>query len=350
MIKQGLCLLCMILTAWSAIGQETGGRYAFQFVSLSNSARLTGLGGGLISVQDEDVTLAYANPASLNQKTNGNISVSHQFHFADIQHTYFAYGHSFKRLGIHTHAGLHHFNYGDFAFGNELGALEGSFTASETAFVLGAAKTFEDKISVGVNVKNLFSAFESYNAYGLAVDVGTIYHIDSGYTSIGLVVKNLGGEITSVNENHTSAPLDIQIGFSKRLKYLPFRFSVIFNQLQRWNVRYDDPNRVQNTTLFGEQNTPGDLEKTTDNFFRHISFNGEFLLGKHQNLRIRGGYNHIRRRELSVESLRSLAGFSMGLGIKISYFKLDYGIGFHHLAGGSHHLSISTHLDKFKKM
>lgn len=349
MIRKLLLLLFVISYSilWS---QQTGGRYAYSFLTLPNSARITGLAGTLITVQDDDVTLAFSNPAALNAKTGGAISLSHQFHFADIQQTYLAYGHRLKKWGLNSHVSLHHLNYGEFNYGDEIGKLEGNFSASETALTFGASYSIQNKLHLGANIKNIFSSFETYNSYGLAMDLGAIYYIDSAYTTLGLVIKNIGGEVNSVYETHYYAPLDVQIGFSKRLKHLPFRFSVIFNQLQRWDVRYDDPNLTQNTNVFGESSSPSSLQKGTDNFFRHLTFSGEFLLGRKQNLRIRGGYNHIRRKELSVQSLRSMAGFSLGLGIKISYFKLDYGIGFHHIAGGAHHLTLSTNLQEFKKM
>ncbi|MBK6564545.1 MAG: type IX secretion system protein PorQ [Saprospiraceae bacterium] len=348
-MKYFYSVFLLFLTTYSLSGQ-TGGNYTYQFLSLPNSARLSALGGSLITVCDDDVTLAYINPASLNPKTHGNISVSHQFHFADIQHTYAAYGHSFSKWKVNTHVGLHHFNYGDFKYGNEIGISEGNFSAGETALIIGASKSIKDKLMLGVNVKSIFSSFETYNSFGLATDIGAIYFIDSAYSSLGLVVRNLGGEISSFNAKNASAPLDIQLGYSKRLKYLPFRFSIILRQLQRWNIRYDDPEKEQSQSLFGEQEEESGLQKETDNLFRHFSFNGEFLLGKNQNFRIRGGYNHIQRKELSVESLRSLAGFSMGIGFKISYFKLDYAATFHHVAGATNHVTISTNLQKFKKL
>lgn len=91
------------------------------------------------------------------------------------------------------------------------------------------------------------------------------------------------------------------------------------------------------------------LNNTIDNIFRHIIINGEFLLGKNENLRLRAGYNHLRRKELSLSTFRSLAGFSLGFGLKINVFKLDYGVGYHHVAGATNHITISTNMGKFLK-
>jgi hypothetical protein len=86
-----------------------------------------------------------------------------------------------------------------------------------------------------------------------------------------------------------------------------------------------------------------------DNAVRHLIFGGEFLLGKQENLHLRLGYNHQRRKELSVSSLRSFAGFSLGLGIRIKQFSIDYGFATYHIAGSTNHIGITTNLDRFGK-
>ena len=50
------------LTAQAPIG----GEHVYEFLNLSQSARVTGLGGHLITVKDDDVALAFGNPAVLN--------------------------------------------------------------------------------------------------------------------------------------------------------------------------------------------------------------------------------------------------------------------------------------------
>ncbi|MEK7257168.1 MAG: hypothetical protein AAB316_20600, partial [Bacteroidota bacterium] len=86
-----------------------------------------------------------------------------------------------------------------------------------------------------------------------------------------------------------------------------------------------------------------------DNLARHLIFNGEFLMGKKENFRLRFGYNPLRKKELSVRNLRSLAGFSMGIGLKINRFRVEFGRSFVHLGAGANHFSISTNLKEFTK-
>ena len=126
---------------------------------------------------------------------------------------------------------------------------------------------------------------------------------------------------------------------------MPLRFSIVGQQLQRWNIRYDDPALRDAQNLFATPDTTtNNFGNFVDNFFRHIVFNGELLLGKTEGLRLRVGYNHLRGAEMRVTGLRSLAGFTAGIGIKVSKFRLDYGFGSYHFAGAAHHFTLSTNL------
>jgi hypothetical protein len=113
-------------------------------------------------------------------------------------------------------------------------------------------------------------------------------------------------------------------------------------------VRYDDPALQTNNPFPGQEpEKENTLAQSVDNIFRHLTFNGEFLLGKTESFRIRLGYDHRLRRELLVPGNGGLAGFNGGLGMRIYRFRLDYGFGIYHLAGATHHLSIGTNLKSF---
>lgn len=347
-MKQWLtaCFFCSFATIMMS---QIGGKNAYEFLNLPSSARITALGGALPSVQDEDITLALSNPASLNEKMHNRISFSHNFHFADVQNGYVAYGRKMEKWKLNTHFAVQYINYGDFNYADLLGNVGESFSAKETAFILGASKKVAERITVGANIKGVFSNLESYSSTGLLTDLGANYVKDSSGFILSFVIKNIGTELTTYNGVRYGTPLDVQIGLSKRLKYLPFRISVIAHHLNKGNYRYDDPSLNQQTDIFGEKIEENKFANAVDNIFRHVIINGEFLLGRNENLRLRVGYNHLRRKELSLNTFRSLAGYSLGLGIKINAFKLDYGIAYHHVAGATNHISISTDLGKFFK-
>jgi hypothetical protein len=349
MRKTVLNVHLMILFMSGILYAQPGGKHAYEFLNLPASARITALGGHLISVQDEDVTLALANPATLNDKMHNRLSFSHNFHFADIQNGYIAYGRKIEKWGLNTHIGIQYIKYGDFTYSDILGNQNGTFSAGETAFVLGASKKVAERITIGTNIKGVFSNLESYSSTGLLMDVGVNYAKDSSGLILSLLVKNMGTELTTYTGTKYGTPLDVQIGISKRLKYLPFRFSIIGQKLHIANLRYDDPDKTTQTDIFGAPIKVNKFGDAIDNLFRHLVFNGEFMLGKNENLRLRFGYNHLRRKELSLSTFRSLSGFSLGFGIKINAFKLDYGVGYYHIAGATNHISVSTDLGKFFK-
>ena len=342
--------LSIVLVAVSVIAYgQFGSRYTYEFLSLPTSARETALGGTLITVIDDDVHLAAANPALLSDQSRRSLTFNQNVHFADISNGYMGYGFGLDKLGIDAHAGVRYARYGDFVLADPLGNRQGTFTANETAIAIGASRALNERIRVGVNTKAIFSTLETYQSFGLAADLGLHYSTGGGLTQVAFVIKNLGGELSTYQDTRHGAPLDIQIAFSRKLKHLPFRFTVTAHQLQQWDIRYDDPDAAQQTDLFGQNEEQSVLSQEIDNLFRHLIFSGEFLLGRSQNLRLRAGYNHFRRRELSVSSFRSLAGFSLGFGLKISKFRIDYGLGYHHLAGAANHLTISTNLHRFTK-
>lgn len=335
-----LFLFCIIACQLQA---QLGPSQVFDFALLPSSARVTAMGGSLISVQDDDVSLAQQNPATLNKLSKYALSINHDFHFAGIRYGYTGGGFHFDSLGLSLHVAAHYVNYGDFVRADIFGNEQGSFTASETAFIIGAAKQLNERISIGVNLKGLNASYDTFGSFGLAADIGAHYNNPDKNYSIAAVIRNIGVQLDPFNELEERIRHDVQIGFSKRLRYLPFRYSIIAHNLQQWNIRYKDPNDIV-TDLEGNIEEENPWIAGTDNFFRHIIINGEFLLGKAENLRLRFGYNHLRKQELSVLSLRSLAGFSFGFGISVKKIRLDYGLGLYHLEGGSHHFGLRMNL------
>ena len=349
-MKQTVLFLAMLCFG-QAVNAQLGGNHVYEFLNLAPSARVTALGGNLITVADDDVNLAFANPALANAGMSQQLSFNHNFHVAGISNGYAAFGQHIDRWKMTFHGGMQYISYGTFDATDEIGNVTGEFKAAEYAFTLGAAQQVYDKVSVGANLKFVTSNFESYNSVGLVGDLGAYYQDTAKLFTMALVLKNIGGQLTTYTpDNRESVPYEMQVGLSKRLRYLPFRVSVIYHNLNRWNVLYDDPNQEENILFIGEgSDVENPAQVWFDNFSRHFIFNGEFLLGKKENFRMRLGYNHLIRKELQVSNFRSLGGFSLGFGIKINRFRLDYGRGFYHLGGGVNHLTISTNFNEFKK-
>ena len=350
MKKHVLILLGLMFWAEMSTAQ-IGGRHVYEFLNLSPSARVTALGNNLITVKDDDLTLGFANPAVLNPSMHQGIAFSHNFHLAGISNGYVGYAHHMDKLATTFSFGIQYVNYGDFTGADEIGNITNSFSANDYSISFGAARKLYDNVSLGANLKFISSQLESYNSYGVSLDLGAFYELPEKRITASFVIKNIGTEITTYREGvRESLPFEIQLGVSKRLENLPFRISIIAHSLETSNLNYDNPSQIQDQLFIGEEpQSQSAFNAWVGNIFKHLIFNGEFLIGKEENFRLRLGYNHFIKTELTVQNYRSLAGFTGGFGIKVNRFKIDYGIGVYHIGGRLNHFTISTNINEFRK-
>ncbi len=345
-----LLTACLCLTLMTTRAQVNGGQSAFAFLELPLSPRITALGGQLVSVRDEDANNAPGNPALLHPDGHQRLSFQHQFHLGGIGNGYFGYAHHVSGWKTTLHAGFQYVNYGDIPLTDAYNHQLGTFRAAEHAVVIGASRTWQERLSYGVNLRYVQSSLESYRATAIGADAGVYYENPESRLGIGMVVRHMGLQTSRYQDGgaRESLPFNVLIGVSKRLAYLPFRLSVTAHSLHRWDVRYDDPS-LRSTNLFTGQDPDekSAFSRHVDNVFRHLVFSGEFLFGKREAFRIRLAYDHRMRREMLVPNYQGLAGFSGGLGFRVYKFRLDYGFAVHHLAGATHHLGIGVPLKEF---
>ncbi|MEM6395478.1 MAG: type IX secretion system protein PorQ [Bacteroidota bacterium] len=347
-----LRLLLSLFLASLFIGQTTaqvGGITAYQFLNLPNSATVAAMGGHHIALADDDLSLANRNPALLNESMAKRVAISHAFHPAGISNSYVAYAVHKPDLRMTFQAGLQYVGYGDFTRRDVTGQDLGSFTASDYALTLGVGRQLSERWRLGVNLKFINSQLADFNSFALGSDIGIHYQDTTGRFGLSLVARNLGRQVSSYNNLREPLPLDIQIGINRELKYLPFRFSIIYRMLNRWDILYDDPNEEEESIFVGfdqESDDRGAGAIWLDNFFRHFVFNGELMVGKNRNLRLRFGYNHGARRELRLSDYRSLAGYSLGFAIRIKRFQIAYGRTTYHIGGGINQLGIDLGFGK----
>ncbi len=343
-------ILLAYLLATSTPYAQIGGQHVYELLDLPYSARHAALGGYALAFQDDDPTTAATNPATLNPQMDGSLSFNHAFFVAGIQHGYAAFAKYLPKQGFTAHMGMQYVNYGLFDRTDEFGQVQGDFKAGEYAMVFGVGKSLYERLSVGANIRLISSQLAQYNSLGLSTDWAMTYRDTSKQLQIALVWRNVGTQIVpympSVRE---PLPFDMQLVLTHRLQHLPFRFSVVYHHLQRWNILYDDPNAEESPAFFDQPTTESPWKARIDNFFRHLVFSGELLAGARDNFRLRISYDYLRHREMTVRNLVSLAGFNFGIGIKVSRFRIDYTRSIYHLAGGTNYFSLSTNLQQFTR-
>ena len=341
---------CSLFVLISVLGfGQSGGLNTLDFLQLVQPARISAIGGANLSVFDGDANMTGFNPGLLNGQMHDKVALNFVDYFAGIN-----YGNVSYTYGIDTvvdrvaQVNLMNANYGTIQYADATGQLTGgSFTANDAVLNLSYAQQLSKQIRGGVTMKFIYSAIESYQAFGVACDLGASYYNEEKELSMGFSVLNIGPNISySDNGARESLPTQVLFGISKKLKYAPFRLSVTFENLQKWDLTVQNPNLTPQTDpLTGELipvKQPGFLDKA----MRHVVIGGEILLTK--NFHIRTGFNYRRMRELSLAARPGLVGMSLGLGFRINRFHLSYARSSYHRAGGTNSISILTRIGDFR--
>lgn len=337
-----IVLSCLPFAAFAQVGGES----TYEFLTLSPSARYTAQGGAYITVKDDDPSIAYGNPSILNPQMHNRISLNTVAYPGGINYGLASYS---RFNGNFTwHSGFQYITYGKMTRTDITGTAQGQFSANEIAAFYGMAYEVEN-YGFGGNAKLIYSNLDGNISAGMAFDLAANYTDTAKMFSASLVIKNIGFQFNS----HTGGPreplpFDVQIGISKRLKYLPFRISIIAHDFWRWDIRHENPNQGGGGILGQDSTTTSGAAKFADNLFRHFIFAGEFYFGK--SFRVGFAYNHQKRKELAVQYQnykRGFAGFSFGFGFDIKQFEINYGFAKTHVATGIHHFTLNVNLDAF---
>lgn len=327
---------------------QVGGNNTYEFLNLPISARVNALGGNLISTKDNDLNISFTNPALLTDSMNNNVALSYINYFGDINYGYASYAKKIKKIGI-VSTGIQYLNYGKFIRADETGNTDGTFGANEMSLNLSYARSILDSnLTLGATVKTIYSHLESYSSLGSALDLGAVYIIPSRGFALAAVIKNAGRQWKPYTPgNKEKLPFEIQVGFSKKLKHVPFRLSMVYENLEKWNLTYEDPANPVPTVdpLTGETIKQNKNKIFGDKLMRHLVIGGEFLITK--NFFLRAGYNYQRRKELKIPEKRGMTGFSFGFGFRIYKFQFSYGRAVYHLAGPSNNFSVSFDINSF---
>ncbi len=327
---------------------QIGGNNTYEFLNLPISARVTALGGNLISTRDNDLNVSLTNPALLTDSMNNHVALSYINYIGDINYGYAAYAQKFKKIGI-VSGGIQYLNYGKFIRADEAGTTDGTFGANEMSINLSCARSiYDSNLTIGATLKTIYSHLDSYTSLGSAIDLGAIYTFPAKGLVLATVIKNAGFQWKPyVADNREKLPFEVQIGLSKKLTHVPFRLSMVYENLEKWDLTYQDPANPVLTVdpLTGEAIKQSKSKILGDKLMRHMVIGGEFLITK--NFFMRAGYNYQRRKELKIPEKRGMTGFSFGFGFRIYKFQFSYGRAVYHLAGASNNFSISFDVNSF---
>jgi hypothetical protein len=320
-MRNVLLILVLLLFQVYGFAQTLGGSTVYNFLRLSNTPQLTGLGGVNVSNQSADIGLAWHNPALLRPSMHTQANLVFNAFYGDIRNYHLFTGFRHERLKTTFAAGINYFNYGSIPETDISGNRSGDFKPSDYVVQVSASRQYMERWHYGASLKFIYSNYGQYRSSGLALDVGISYSDTANLVQASLVIKNMGAQLkTYTGTASGDLPFDLQAGISKRLAKAPLQFSLTAHHLHQFDIFYRD-------TAFNNDNgfdqNMGDQKFTFDKLFRHIVLSTQLYIS--DKIEVSLGYNHLRRRELNVGNTgNGLNGFSIGVGALFKKLQIRY--------------------------
>ncbi len=88
-----------------------------------------------------------------------------------------------------------------------------------------------------MNVSMLNSQYEIYHAVSVASNMSASYYDIGKQFTATLLFKHIGRQLISYTDEKELLPFDIQFGLSKKLKHLPFRYSLAIHNLHQFDIK-----------------------------------------------------------------------------------------------------------------
>lgn len=334
-------ILCICVQSLLA---QTGGDNTYEFLNLTNSARVAALGNVLINTFDDDINLAQQLPSLNHTGMNHQFSVNFTNYYAGVKFGSLVYGlpsSKFENISV----GLQYLNYGDFTRTNEFGDVIGKFSAGEYAMFASTAVEIDSSLYVGASLKAVYSNLDAYSSFGVLCDFSATYSLKSGRMLASLLMKNAGFQIKTYAKESEPMPFELVIGLSTKLEHAPLRWSISWAHLERWDLSYINPSKPTIDPLTNEEISV--KYNTRDKIFSHLHVGGEFLFSKNFNIRL--GYNFRRRQELALDLYKHNVGLTWGFSMRVSKFHFNYARAAYHAVGPMHTFSVTSSLNNFKR-
>ena len=315
-------------------------------MSLPASARLNALGGSNASLSDGDISMAMCNPALLHEKSHMMLQVNFSYYLPGTMFGSALYAHNFgeakgitNRLSTTAEdgqpdrpnyfaVGFHYLDYGRMKYADEQGNLTGgSFGARDILIDVMYARQLGRLFKVGVTLKPVYSIYEHYSSFAIGADVGGHFITPDSTFQMGLVLQNIGWQLKSFYSSEDGSPkemlpLNLQLGLSYRIPKTPLRLHMQIHNMQTWYLKYEWTSNDKSLTT-GEP-VSHDVP-WYDMMFRHTIFTLE-VTPKSERFYVALSYNHRRRAELQLIDQRSLAGLSIGAGVRIKQAHVDFAV------------------------
>ena len=294
-----IIMLAVGFVSTTAFGQsedDKAGSVGFRFLNFGYDARSTAMGRAYTSLVD-DALAVFSNPGGLGMVDHISINFTHSEYLVDTKYEAFAAALAVEGIGTFG-IGITVVDYGGIKetdFGVAGGFTGTTLDPSDLAIGVSFARKLSDNFSLGGTVKYFQEDLDvdGIKAKGVAFDVGTIF--DTGYRGIkiGASMTNFGADV-GFSGGGFESDQDIPLPQS-------FRIGISMNS-RSFN---DNENFVVTGSV--------DLLKNADRV-QNLPVGVEVMISNV--LMLRGGY------VFGYDE----ASYSVGAGVHVSKFKVDYSL------------------------
>lgn len=337
-----LCVLALTfhLLPFTSLKAQVAGLNTLTLLDLGSAARTSGIGFDYLSVYDADATLALDNPSLLHRDMSRTASLSVVTLFEGGAMGSLSYVHDFGRIGPMQFA-FRFYNYGSFRAFDEEETAQGEFNAADYALSIGWAMAIDSHFAIGVNLKPVLSQYEQYKAVALAFDLAVSYFSADRRLAATVMGRNVGAQVSTFDGAVEGIPFELSAQVSYKLERAPFRFFLAATELQRWDLRYNDPRypTIETDPFTGAVTKESAVGGFIDNLLRHALVGVE--LGISKALFARVGYSYRQTMEMRGVDAFNLSGLSFGIGIRTRKFEFSYAHRNYHLSQAPNFFTLS---------
>ena len=305
-MKKAVWTAVLTLFVLQIAAQES--RTVYNFLRLPVSAHVAALGGDNTTIDDDDPSLVFHNPALINNVSDRTLGLNMMTYMEGCVTASASY---LRAAGERASWGVagQFMDYGTIKEANAYGEQTGDFHAKDISISGTFAYALTNNISGGITAKVVTSYIGQYNSLATAVDLGLNYFDPESQWSVSAVARNLGGQLKAYEDDFEPMPLDLQVGVSKRLVGSPLRFSASLVRLNDWQYGLG----------------------------KHIVVGADILLSEQFYAAV--GYNALRASEMKISedegSSAHGAGLSIGAGLNLNRLKLNVAYAKYHVSASS---------------
>ena len=325
----------MLLTTAS---HAADGSTAYNFLNVTSSSKVYGLGGVNISLVDDDLGVVDQNPALLGGEMDNQILLDYMRYLGGSNFAGLRYARQAGDHGAWSTA-IRYFGYGSMKETLPDGSAIGTFSPKDLSFSGAYSHDITDNLRGGIDLKMIYSSYADYTAFAISTDLGINYYDSDRDLSLSAVVANLGGQVKRFNDSYDRLPFDIRLGWSQSFGSFPVRFSITAWNLTKWHLPFTE------TGDGSDSAEPKIKDSFSSNLFRHLVFGADLISNPNFYLGI--GYNYKTRTDMSTYSRSFLSGFSLAGGIKVKSFNVGLAFAQPHSGATTLMLNLSCNINDF---